>query len=51
MGVYSYCLFFNKVCVCDCVFVCVNPFSIQDFSGATGPRILKFDTNIEYDFL
>ena len=34
-----------------CVCVCVNFFSVKDFSGTTVPRILKFGTNIGYDKL
>ena len=33
------------------VCLCVNFFSVQDFSGTPLPRILQFGTNIEYDLL
>ena len=29
----------------------VNVFFVEDFSGITAPRILKFDKNIGYDLL
>ena len=31
--------------------MCVNFFSVKDFTGTTLPRILKFGRNIEYDSL
>ena len=37
--------------MCVGVCVCVNFFSVKDFSGTTVPRILKFGTNIGYDKL
>ena len=39
------------MCVCVCVCVCVCKFFLKDFSGTTAPRILKFGTNVGYDFL
>ena len=43
---------FVGVSVCVLVYVCVNFFFfVNDFSGATEPRILKFDTNVGYDLL
>ena len=37
--------------MCVCVCVCVNFFFVNDFSGTTVPRILKFGKNIRYDKL
>ena len=43
------------VCVCVCVrvcvrvCVCVNFYCVNDFSGTTDPRILKFGTNVGYN--
>ena len=51
IGVYSFCLFQNSVCVSVCVSVCKLFFSVKDFSGSTLPRILKFHTKIEYDVM
>ena len=34
------------VCVCACV--CVNFFSVKDFSGTACHRMMKFGTNIGY---
>ena len=31
--------------------VCVHIFFIKNFSGTAAPRILKFGTNVGYDFL
>ena len=45
----GYIVFAFSVCVWVCV--CVNFFSVKDFSGTTVPRILKFGTNIGYDKL
>ena len=39
------------VCMCVCVGGGVNFFFFKDFAGTTAPRILKFGTNIGYDFL
>ena len=41
---YPFC---SNVYVC----LCVNFFSIKDFSRTTAPRILKFGTGIGYDLL
>ena len=46
---YSFCFFCNNVCPVVCL--CVNFFSVKNFSGTTGPRILKFGTNIGFDLL
>ena len=45
IGVYSFCLFSNNVCLSMCKLI----FAVKDFSGTTAPRILKFDANIGYD--
>ena len=49
--VYSFCLFRNSVCVCVCVCVCKLFFFVQDVSGTTETRILKFSTNVGYNLL
>ena len=45
--VYSgFIVFVFSVCLCVCVCLCV-----KDFTGATEPRILKFDTKFGYNLL
>ena len=50
LGVYSFRLFRNNVCVYVCLSVC-KLFFVKDFTVTTAPRILKFGTNIGYDLL
>ena len=51
IGVYSFCLFSNCVCLFVCLCVCKLFFFVKDFSGTTAPRILKFGTNVGYKLL
>ena len=47
---YIVCIF--SITMFVCVFVCEETFfSIKDVLETTGPRILKFGTNIGYDLL
>ena len=45
----GYIVFAFSVCVLVCL--CVNFFSVKDFSGTTRPRILKFGTKLGNDNL